>query len=56
MILEEAPESAKQLCTLKLKISNVSRKGGTWDLECDPILGCIYRRFSFNFSFCLLFQ
>jgi hypothetical protein len=38
MILEEAPESAKQLCTLKLKISNVRRKGGTWDLECEPIL------------------
>jgi len=23
---------------LKLKILNVSRKGGTWDLACDPIL------------------
>jgi hypothetical protein len=29
MMLEEAPESAKKLCTLKLKISYVSRKGGT---------------------------
>jgi hypothetical protein len=38
MILEEAPESAKQLCTLKLKISYVSRKGGIWDFECAPIL------------------
>jgi hypothetical protein len=29
MILEEAPESTKQLCTLKLKIPYVRRKGCT---------------------------
>jgi hypothetical protein len=29
MILEETHEYAKKLCTLKLKISYVRRKGGT---------------------------
>jgi len=38
MILDEEPGSAKQLCTLKLNFLNVSRKGGTSNLECDPIL------------------
>jgi len=38
MILEEAPESTKQLCTLKLQISYVSRKGGTRDFEKEPML------------------
>jgi hypothetical protein len=38
MILEEAPKSAKQLCTLKLKFPYVSRKGGIWDFKCAPIL------------------
>jgi hypothetical protein len=37
-MLEEAPKSAKQLCTLKLKLPYVSRKGGIWYFECAPIL------------------
>jgi len=37
MMLEEPPESTKQLCTMKLIFSYVRRKEGPWDFECAPV-------------------
>lgn len=36
-ILDDAPESTRQLCNFLLKTSKVRRNGGVWDLDLPPI-------------------
>ena len=38
MMLEDAPKSTRQLCTFRLKISTINKKGGVMDFDHFPIM------------------